>query len=84
MPENACHQRRAFRATLGRIGIGPRRLGPGDLVAVLFGRHCPVLLRFRDDQFEQLGETCDDVVMDGEAVERDDERDGENVVFEIC
>ncbi|EMC96421.1 hypothetical protein BAUCODRAFT_474459 [Baudoinia panamericana UAMH 10762] len=64
-----CLNRKAFVTGKGYIGLGPRFLKPGDVVAVLYGLEVPAILRPVDSHYLFLGEAYVYGIMDGEAVE---------------
>lgn len=64
-----CRGRAIFKSTSGSIGIGPRATLPGDIVAVLLGCHCPVVLRpSSNNHYQIIGEAYYEEVMHGEAL----------------
>src|SRR3569833_641762 len=62
--------RRFFVTQSGLLGLGPVETKVGDTVHVLFGGHCPFILRpvAGKDQFQFLGDGYVHGIMDGEAV----------------
>lgn len=83
----ATRDRRIFRTEAGRIGLGPRDMSAGDVVAVLYGCRWPVVLRPRGDvdvDGYELIEVCYvHGLMDGEAVQRHVANGDDDVVFHI-
>src|ERR1700722_3448457 len=53
-----CANRRFFRTTRGYIGLGPRRMVLGDVVAVVYGGRVPLILRQTLDFYSLVGERC--------------------------
>ena len=53
-----CANRRFFRTTCGYIGLGPRRMVLGDIVAVVYGGRVPLILRQTLDFYSLVGERC--------------------------
>ncbi|MCJ1333364.1 hypothetical protein MMC10_010059 [Thelotrema lepadinum] len=60
--------RKMFGTTLGYLGIGPKGLCAGDVVAIIAGLEVPLILRERhnDDGYEVIGEAYVHGVMNGE------------------
>lgn len=84
----ATQGRRIFSTAAGRIGIGPRDLAAGDVVAVLYGCRWPVILRPRGDVVDVDGYEFVEVcyvhgLMEGEAVQRHVANGDDDVVFHI-
>ncbi|KAK7917529.1 hypothetical protein PG985_011137 [Apiospora marii] len=83
----ATQDRRIFLTEARRIGIGPRDMKAGDVVAVLYGCRWPVVLRPRGDvdvDGYELIEVCYvHGLMDGEAVQRHVTNGDDDVVFHI-
>jgi len=53
-----CANRRFFRTTRGYIGLGPRCMVLGDVVAVVYGGRVPLILRQILDFYSLIGERC--------------------------
>ncbi|CZR69830.1 uncharacterized protein PAC_19730 [Phialocephala subalpina] len=69
--ENALTGRRLMTTTEGYLGLAIREARQGDLVAILYGCSCPVILRRRGDgTFHFVGEAYMHGIMDGEAMDR--------------
>jgi hypothetical protein len=62
-----------FETDHGRMGLGPFDSKPGDVVAVLLGGSLCFILRPRGDFFEMIGEAYIQGLMDGQAIEKDEE-----------
>ena len=69
---NACRARSIFLTEHGRLGVGMKRIAPGDVVAVLWGCTLPVVLRPLANAFEHAMVCVSYVsgVMHGETVEK--------------
>lgn len=68
---NACYHRSFFATRDGRIGLGPKTIEQGDVVAVLFGATFPVILRpvnNHNGEHELVGVAYVHGMMAGEAV----------------
>ena len=63
-----CVRREFFVTAAGRVGLGPRAMQPGDLVAILRGGDTPFITRSTDDVYVLLAPAYVHGVMDGEAV----------------
>ncbi|POS69371.1 HET domain-containing protein [Diaporthe helianthi] len=61
-----------FATANGCIGIGPRDLEQGGLVAIVRGSRVPLLLRRQDDNFRLVGPAYVSNIMQGEAVSASD------------
>ncbi|KAF2827527.1 hypothetical protein CC86DRAFT_290582 [Ophiobolus disseminans] len=67
-----CHRRRIFRTSRGYIGLGPRCMHVGDIVAVLDGGKVPFVLRPLVDgghEYALMGECFVYDIMDGEVLQ---------------
>jgi hypothetical protein len=76
-----CYNRRFFITIRGRMGLGPRCLQAGDIVAVLRGAMLPFILRKEVEDYRLLGAAYVHGIMDGEAVEEWKTRDEPEIVF---
>lgn len=69
----SCRLQRFFVTDSGHIGLGPRALEEGDVVAVLGGGKCPFVLRPAAERgcgfYTMVGPAYVDGIMDGEAVQ---------------
>lgn len=67
------HQRRAFRTINGLLGLGPRIIKPGDVIAIIPSVKTPLILRKEteasDAYYQLLDEAYVHGVMHGEALE---------------
>jgi len=62
--------RRPFLTAKGRLGLGPKDMRNGDIVAVVFGAEVPLVLREEaDGRYLLVGEAYVDGIMDGEVME---------------
>lgn len=81
---NACYHRNFFSTEIGHIGLGPKSVSTGDVVAILYGGTFPVILRpsekFPED-YEVVGVAYVYGLMAGEAFESDS--GGEEVIFRL-
>jgi hypothetical protein len=74
-----CNGRRFFTTSNGRLGVGPPRIEPGDIVCVFRGEPLPLILRpdptsVGDEEiFKLVGEAYVHGVMDGEIFHAEDE-----------
>ena len=59
--------RRFFRTTKGYIGMGPRPLQKGDVVALFKGGMVPLVIRSLEDKWELVGDCYVHGIMHGEA-----------------
>jgi hypothetical protein len=66
---NAATGRCFFATSKGFLGLGPRSMQRGDIVAVLFGGRVPFILRSMDGHFRLVGECYVHGIMDGEVVQ---------------
>lgn len=64
----ACANRRLFKTTSGRLGLGPRTMQESDVVCILFGSQWPVILRRRGESYQTVGVCYVEGVMHGDAV----------------
>lgn len=62
--ENRCF----FSTTSGHVGIGPKVILPGDIVAIIYGSRMPFVLRQSGEYYRMLGDSYVHGIMDGEAV----------------
>jgi hypothetical protein len=80
---SVCVGRRFFTTSNGRLGMGPQRIEPGDIVCVFRGVPIPLILRLEpsgaqgEEIFKLVGEAYVQGVMDGETFQAEDE--GERV-----
>jgi hypothetical protein len=58
----------AFHTTKGYLGYGPQCLAPDDIICVLTGQDCPVILRPVDSYYILIGECIVIGLMEGEAI----------------
>ncbi|KAK8023704.1 HET-domain-containing protein [Apiospora rasikravindrae] len=83
----ATQDRRVFRTEAENIGLGPRDMVAGDVVAVLYGCRWPVILRPRGDvevEGYEFIEVCYVYgLMDGEAVQRHMASGQNDVIFHL-
>lgn len=80
-----CCNRRIFRTKLGVLGLGPRAMREGDIVAVLYGGPWPYVLRPLGEtgEYQFVGRAYIDNIMDGEAAERHLQEARPDVVFRL-
>jgi hypothetical protein len=65
------HERDLITTETGYLGLAPKAVRPGDVVAILFGCKCPVVLRPQgDDTYHVIGECYIHELMDGEVLSR--------------
>lgn len=62
-----------FSTANGCIGLGPRKLQQGDVVAIVRGSRVPLLLRRQNDSFRLVGPAYVSNIMRGEAVSGSDD-----------
>ena len=78
-------QRALITTETGYLGLAPIAVCQGDVVAILFGCKCPVVLRpYRDDMYNVIGECYIHGLMDGEILSQ---KRGEHVLqreFVLC
>lgn len=79
----ACVDRRFFVSRNSLMGIGPKAMKEGDVIAVLFGGKVPYLLRPVGASFNFLGECYVPGLMDGEAVARWKQEGSRRTFFEL-
>jgi hypothetical protein len=76
--------RRLFRTDTGHLGLGPRMLRHGDIMAILYGSPVPVALRPRaQSEFALVGDVYSDGIMSGEAVREHDATSGIDEMYLI-
>lgn len=63
------HARSMVSTETGYLGLAPKEVKVGDVVAILFGCSYSVVLRPCRNAFKYIGECYVDGMMDGEAVE---------------
>jgi len=64
-----CQERCLFKSLNGRLGRGPKAARAGDIITVVLGLSCPLILRpTNDNKFRVVGEAYYNSVMDGEAL----------------
>ncbi|PMD28506.1 hypothetical protein NA56DRAFT_542336, partial [Hyaloscypha hepaticicola] len=61
--------RRLFLTEKGHIGLGPKDMQEGDVVAVLLGGSVPFVLHRQVSKFTLLGESYIHGMMNGEVIE---------------
>ena len=64
----ACDGRRIFLTANGYLGLGPKDLQHGDIVAILLGGQLPFILRRRGQEFILIGECYAHGYLNGEAL----------------
>ncbi|KAF2808586.1 uncharacterized protein BDZ99DRAFT_390923 [Mytilinidion resinicola] len=79
----ACMDRRFFLTKDDRMGIGPRTMKEGDIIAVLFGGKVPFVLRPLGTRYRFIGECYVPGLMKGEAVEQWRAGSFEPEIFEL-
>ncbi|RSL58747.1 hypothetical protein CEP54_007648 [Fusarium duplospermum] len=67
--KHALTLRNVFVTEKGWMGLGPRFVQPGDIVAVLFGADIPYILRPVEDHYILVGECYVHGIMDGELMD---------------
>jgi len=82
---DACYNRCIFTTAGGRLGIGPKAMETGDLVAALWGCQWPVVLRQRSqkEEYAVIGVSYVHGIMHGEAVEKHEATGKESTVFHL-
>jgi hypothetical protein len=73
----------AFHTSKGYVGLGPAGMAPGDVLCVLAGQNCPVVLRPRDSHYIMISNCIVTGLMDGEAWRDTSVGDTEGMEFEI-
>jgi hypothetical protein len=86
--DGLCHaawDRAVFFTREGHIGLGPRCTQPGDIVAILYGLHFPVVMKALNDHndFRLLGTSYVYGITDGEAVRKHKAAGLGDIVFNI-
>ena len=79
----ACIDRRVFTTTCGRLGVGPKSLRKGDIVAVLYGGITPYVLRPFKHEYQFLGDAYVYGIMNGELVNEHRITHSKNLTFAI-
>ncbi|KAF5563844.1 het-6-heterokaryon incompatibility [Fusarium napiforme] len=67
---NFCFDRAFIMTTDGRMGIGPSNTCPGDTVSVILGGGVPYIIRASGKDWNLVGESYIDGLMEGETIER--------------
>jgi hypothetical protein len=76
--------RRLFRTDTGHLGLGPRMLRHGDIMAILYGCSVPVALRPRtQSEYTLVGDVYSDGIMSGEAVQEHNATSGMDEMYLI-
>ena len=70
---NILYNRMCFISERKILGLGPQQLQKGDLICVLLGCSCPVILRAKDQHYFILGPAYFDGYMWGKAMEEMEE-----------
>jgi hypothetical protein len=78
-----CYNRSLFGTSGRHIGIGPRTMKNGDIVAILYGCQWPVILRDEGAHHRILGLSYLDGVMHGEAVAQHRANNGLDILFSV-
>lgn len=78
-----CDQRRIFRTANGRLGVGPKIMESGDIIAVLYGCQVPYVLREYGEYHRIVGECYVYGMMQGEAVREHQDLNRLDFVFSI-
>lgn len=74
-----------FTTVCGRMGIGPYRLRPKDVVVILFGGNLPFILRPKGPDYELIGTAYMHGVMKGELFDEAGQvKNGKSQVFTLC
>ena len=71
--ENNLYNRMFFISERKILGLGPQQLQKGDLICVLLGCSCPVILRAKDQHYFIIGPAYFDGYMWGKAMEEMEE-----------
>lgn len=79
----ACNRRRVFTTEDGRLGVGPKALRKGDVVAVLFGGATPYILRPVGDEYQFLGQAYVYGITNGELVREHQSAGRQDMIFKI-
>jgi hypothetical protein len=82
---NAVARRRFFVTEKGMLGLGPRTMEEGDVIAVLFGGSVPFVLRPVEEgrYWRLVGDCYVHDIIDGQAVEMWRDRDGLTTDFHL-
>ena len=78
-----CLDRRVFTTSDGRLGIGPKLMRQGDIVAVIYEGITPYVLRPFKDHYQFLGDAYVHGIMIGESVTQHRMSGAENFKFSI-
>jgi hypothetical protein len=81
--QKGCHQRRVFRTANSQLGVGPKVMERGDIIAILYGARTPYVLRKYGDYYRIVGECYVYGIMHGEAVREHERLGQEDVIFDI-
>lgn len=82
----SCLQRRLFKTTSNRIGLGPESMQPEDLIVILYGCNMPAVLRrceSDDTSYMFVGLAYVYGVMDGAVARAHEELGRDDVIFRI-
>ena len=72
-----------FTTVSGYIGLGPKVMREDDVVVILSGGEWPFILRPCGAAYQFIGQSYVHGIMDGEAVYRNEEKGGKDMVFDL-